>query len=223
MQCVSLAAAGTEGALGLRLQYTFTTASDPAQQKLSPTETNTGCGALNALLTQWMRYAALHGCSTTLLTPTIGMVTCLVVVPRCVVGAHLAWLRTLLAVQQEPIAAAIRQCTLSPTLVLGVPLIHEDDALLIASAANGGGSSSHARPTDAPRLVLPRRKWGQTHLETLDTLLVVGVALLGLIAGCGAACALACARTHRRSVVRRTFAFLGAGRRIHRRPPPTAA
>jgi hypothetical protein len=222
MQCVIMIAgsgqtSGNAGALGFNIQYTFTATV------LGNLPTNNTCAALDAQFTRWMRYSAFHGCTPRLLTSTVGTVTCTVVVPRCVAGEHLVYLLALLDAQQEPIAAAIRQCTSSPMLVLGAPLIQEVPFLPTADAFasdDDNHDAAHARPRDAPRLMIQRRKWGQTHLETLDTLVVVVIALLGLTVGCASACALAFARAHRRSVMRRAFALLGLDRwqaRLRRR------
>jgi hypothetical protein len=123
------------------------------------------------------------------------------------------FLLTLLNTQQQAITGAVQQCMSSPTLVLSAPLLQEVPFSETNAYESSGLPRERTLPVDVPLFVVPRRAWGLSRLETLDTLIVVVITLIGLTVGCAAACALAFARMHRRSVIRDIFGILGAGRR----------
>ena len=142
--------------------------------------------------------------------------TCVLSVPRCVASFFLQWL-----LQQSDTAAdsiALSAC-LANKITVDAPLIQQvpflDGSEAIANLYPGVETESNAGsklPSDAPRLVIERRVWGQSRGQYLFTLLVTGGSLLGLAMGLSAACALAYVRRTRSRIVRSTFNTL-----VHRR------
>lgn len=222
LQCISAAASSSSSSsslFGFSVQFVFTApvlglpsaqTDNTNNSSVSSSSSSSTCPALDAAFLSWLAYGSYQSCDLTFLSDTLGLLTCTLAAAQCVAGKYLQYLLFTLAVHQDELATALGACLSAPDLILGAPLVQETFFQPHAAI------TSHVPlPTDAPRFRNPPRRWGQSHLETLATLVVVAVMLAGMCVGLAAACALACTRSHRRRLARTLFARLWHNRHHH--------
>lgn len=198
------------------LQCLQTSAEDPYGYSFTYTVTPRGSFPLNAssitataLCPALAAWAEPHG---VMQTCTVGgtqqqaSVACILAVPRCVGGDFLKWLLERVDVAAD--TQAIAACMQAPIAPLARPVFREVPLIVPPQRQTLPGL-----PLDAPRLIIERRKWGQSPGQYLTTLLVIGGVLLGLSMALAGACALACTRRARRRLINRAYDAMMIARR----------
>jgi hypothetical protein len=123
------------------------------------------------------------------------------VAPDCIREAYAAW--ALDAVPVRDIRRALAKASNSLDVLLGpVSLATTNLSSSAPTAAAGAGATHSLKKTT---YTIEHRRWGQRHLDNLDTLALCAAVLLGMSMGVIMACALACTRLHRRRLMRVAF------------------
>ena len=152
--------------------------------------------ALDAVFLAWVVYGAYERCELVPQSEAAATLQCSLLAPACIADAYAAWAAD--AVPDDPIRKALTAASASDVLLgpLGVSYTPT-----LSTASSSGAAAQRRRPVYA----IEGRRWGQQHLENLDTLGLSAAVLLGMCLGVIMACALACTRRHRRRLMRVAF------------------
>ena len=148
--------------------------------------------AVDAVFLAWVIYGAHERCELIAQSDSAATLACTLAAPACIADLYSAW--AVATVPVDDVAAALQQ-QLQPSLVVMGPLAATIGAPLLANASASAIHGKHSV------YILERRRWGQAHLETLETLGLCVAILLGMSCGVSMACALACTRLHRRRMM----------------------
>lgn len=196
LQCVS----DTDAAV-LRLQWDvfwIATSADPAPPACAP--------AMDGLFLAWVLYGAYERCVLTAQSAFAATLACTLMAPSCILDAYTEW--ALATVPVDAVRGVLADCATPGAAVVLGPL--SSSLLLLLPAASKNPKNIHNNTGGDTRYryydySVEHRRWGQSHMEQLDTLGLCAAILLGMLFGVSMACALACTRLHRRRLMRRAF------------------